>query len=381
MRIAIIAGGMPSTTFIDALINGLAERGYLITVIGKKLKPYSYTKNVNTIEIPSQRISQLLFIGVNLWKMPFHHILKIYKNSNSLILAFFDYLYYLPLFMAKPDKVHIQWAADLYKKELLFDLFPNKIILSLRGSHINYTPIIKPKFGEFYKKVFPKVHKFHAVSNAIAKEAQKYEAAADKISTIYTSVDGNLLNKTIQPKNPNAPFSFIVVGRFHWVKGYNYLLDALGILKKKKLAFNLLIIAGDNVPEEVILSIHQNNLKENLKILNTLPHDAVLRKIDNADLLILPSVNEGIANVVIEAMALGTVAISSNCGGMPELIEDGINGFLFNNRDAIDLADKILSYTKMSTEKKQIIRENAKVTTSTKFTKTRMLDAFENLYS
>jgi glycosyltransferase involved in cell wall biosynthesis len=66
---------------------------------------------------------------------------------------------------------------------------------------------------------------------------------------------------------------------------------------------------------------------------------------------------------------------------MPELIEDGINGFLFNNRDAIDLADKILSYTKMSTEKKQIIRENAKVTTSTKFTKTRMLDAFENLYS
>ena len=56
MRIAIIAGGIPSTTFIDALINGLAERGYLITVIGKKLKPYSYTKNVNTIEIPSQSL-------------------------------------------------------------------------------------------------------------------------------------------------------------------------------------------------------------------------------------------------------------------------------------------------------------------------------------
>jgi colanic acid/amylovoran biosynthesis glycosyltransferase len=141
------------------------------------------------------------------------------------------------------------------------------------------------------------------------------------------------------------------------------------------------MIAGNDVPEEVIFSIHQNNLKDNIKIVNNLPHDEVLRHIENADLLILPSVNEGIANVVIEAMALGTVAMSSNCGGMPELIEDGINGFLFNNRDAIDLADKILAYTKMSNEAKQIIRGKAKDTTSTKFTKTRMLDAFENLYS
>ncbi len=381
MKIAIIGGNIPTTTFIESLINGLAERGFSVTVIGKKTRLYSYSKNVNTIEIPSKRIFQFLFVIINLWKMPFHHILRIYKNSNSLVLAFFDYLYYLPLFISKPDKVHIQWAAGLYQKELLFDLFPNKIILSLRGAHINYTPIIKPEFRVFYTKVFPKVHKFHAVSKAIALEAEKYEAPSNKIYTIYTSVDDYLFHKIIQPKVSNGPLKLIVVGRFHWVKGYNYLLDALGILKKQETSFHLILIAGNDVPEEVIFSIHQNNLKDNIKIINNSPHDEVLRHIENADLLILPSVNEGIANVVIEAMSLGTVAMSSNCGGMPELIEDGINGFLFNNRDAIDLADKILAYTKMSNEEKQIIRGNAKDTTSTKFTKTRMLDAFENLYS
>jgi colanic acid/amylovoran biosynthesis glycosyltransferase len=380
MRIAIIAGGIPSTTFIDALINGLAERGYSITVIGKKIKPYSYTKNVNTIEIPSQRISQLLFIGVNLWKMPFHHILKIYKNSNSLILAFFDYLYYLPLFMAKPAKVHIQWAADLYKKELLFDLFPNKIILSLRGSHINYTPIIKPEFRVLYTKVFPKVHKFHAVSKAIALEAEKYDAPSNKIHTIYTSVDDNLFHKIIQPKVSNGPLKLIVVGRFHWVKGYNYLLDALGILKKQETSFHLTMIAGNDVPEEVIFSIHQNNLKDNIKIVNNLPHDEVLRHIENADLLILPSVNEGIANVVIEAMALGTIALSSNCGGMPELIEDGINGLLFDNRNVVDLANKLLEYATLNDETKYNIALNAKKTIYNKFNRIRMIDEFEKIY-
>ncbi len=381
MRIAIIAGGIPSTTFIDALINGLAERGNSVTVIGKKNGKNSYSNNVNTIEIPSKRIYQLLFILVNLWKMPFNEIKRIYKNSNRLTLAFLDYLYYLPIFMAKPDKVHIQWAADLYNREILFDLFPNKIILSLRGSHINYTPIIKPEFGELYKKVFTKIYKFHAVSKAIALEAEKYGASSNKIHTINTSADDNLLNKIIHPKVSNSPLKLIVVGRFHWVKGYNYLLDALGILKKQETSFHLIMIAGNDVPEEVIFSIHQNNLGDNIKIVNNLPHDEVLRHIENADLLILPSVNEGIANVVIEAMALGTVALSSNCGGMPELIEDGINGLLFDNRNVIDLANKISGYTKLSDEEKQIITGNAKETINTKFTRSRMLDEFEILYS
>ncbi len=380
MRIAIIAGGIPSTTFIDALINGLAERGYSVTVIGKKIKPYSYTKNVNTIAIPNKRIFQLLFIVVNLWKTPFNDIKRIYKNSNSLNLAFFDYLYYLPIFMAKPDKVHIQWAADLYNREILFDLFPDKIILSLRGAHINYTPIIKPEFGEYYNKVFPKVHKFHAVSKAIALEAIKYGASIHKIHTIYSSVNEDLLNKTIQPKSATQPLKLIVVGRFHWVKGYNYLLDALRILKKQETPFNLLMIAGRDVPEEVIFSIYQNNLKDSIEIVNNLPHNEVLRHIENADLLILPSVNEGIANVVIEAMALGTFALSSNCGGMPELIEDGINGLLFDNRNAIDLANKILGFTKLSVEEKRIITENAKETIAKKFERKRMSEAFIELY-
>ena len=344
MRIAIIAGGLPSTTFIDALINGLAERGYTVTVIGKKRGTYLYSENVNTIEIPNKRISQFLFVLLNLWKMPFHDIKIIYKNSKSLTLAFFDYLYYLPIFMAKPDKVHIQWAADLYNREILFDLFPDKIILSLRGAHINYTPIIKPEFGEFYKKVFPKVHKFHAVSKAIAKLATSYGANKDRIHTIYTSIDDSILQQPIVNKKPQTHLTIIVVGRFHWIKGYNYLIDALAIVKQNGINFKMILIAGNNIPEEINFSIHQHGLNSHIDILDNLPHEEVLKLITNVDVMILSSVDEGIANVVVESMAIGTPAISSNCGGMPEAIEHGINGYLFENRNTADLADKIITF-------------------------------------
>jgi glycosyltransferase involved in cell wall biosynthesis len=381
MRIAIIAGSIPSTTFIDALINGLAERGYSITVIGKKIKPCSYAKNVNTIEIPSQRISQLLFIGVNLWKMPFHQILRIYKNSNSLKLAFFDYLYYLPLFMAKPDKVHIQWAADLYKKELLFDLFRNKIILSLRGSHINYTPIIKPKFGEFYKKVFPKVHKFHAVSNAIAKLAITYGADENRIHIIYSSVDDSILQQPIVKKTEKKELSMIAVGRFHWIKGYHYLIDALGMARSEGTEFKLILISGSNIPEEINFNIHQQNLLSQIKIINNLPHVEVLKLIAKADVLILPSLDEGIANVIIESMAVGTPVISSNCGGMPEVIVHGFNGLLYENRDALDLAKKITEFNNLNILERANISIKAKETVQHKFTRSRMLDQYIQVYS
>jgi colanic acid/amylovoran biosynthesis glycosyltransferase len=140
------------------------------------------------------------------------------------------------------------------------------------------------------------------------------------------------------------------------------------------------MIAGNEVPEEVIFSIHQNNLKDNIKIVNNLPHDEVLRHIENADLLILPSVNEGIANVVIEAMALGTIALSSNCGGMPELIEDGINGLLFDNRNVVDLANKLLEYATLNDATKYNIALNARKTIYNKFNRIRMIDEFEKIY-
>ena len=61
----------------------------------------------------------------------------------------------------------------------------------------------------------------------------------------------------------------------------------------------------------------------------------------DSDCLILPSVEEGISNVVLEAMAIGLPVISSDCGGMKEIINYGRNGFYFPVRDSIAL-EKLL---------------------------------------
>ena len=63
-----------------------------------------------------------------------------------------------------------------------------KFAVSLRGRLVNVTPIVDPHIKKLYKKYFPKIDLFHAVSNHIKQEAIKYGASPDKIFVIYSSV-------------------------------------------------------------------------------------------------------------------------------------------------------------------------------------------------
>jgi glycosyltransferase involved in cell wall biosynthesis len=56
------------------------------------------------------------------------------------------------------------------------------------------------------------------------------------------------------------------------------------------------------------------------------------------DLFVLPSINEGISNTILEAMACGVPVVASRVGGNPELVRDGIDGTLFPAGDAAALA-------------------------------------------
>ena len=69
--------------------------------------------------------------------------------------------------------------------------------------------------------------------------------------------------------------------------------------------------------------------------------DGVIPLISESDILLLSSVEEGVPNVILEAMALGTVVVSTDCGAVREIITDGENGFLVPVRDPRAIADMV----------------------------------------
>src|SRR5690606_13105958 len=96
-------------------------------------------------------------------------------------------LKFYPVLWHQPDVFHMQWAKGL-EDWMWVQEFGMKLVLSLRGAHINYSPIADLKLANMYRKNFPKVDSFHAVSQAIAQEATKYGAHLNAIRVIKSGI-------------------------------------------------------------------------------------------------------------------------------------------------------------------------------------------------
>lgn len=109
-------------------------------------------------------------------------------------------------------------------------------------------------------------------------------------------------------------------------------------------------VIGDGPLRESLQQLIQDlNVGHIVKLLGWKQHQEIVEILDNSHIFLAPSVTakggdqEGTPNVLKEAMAMGLPVISTPHGGIPELIEDGISGFLVPERDADAIAEK-LSY-------------------------------------
>ena len=112
-----------------------------------------------------------------------------------------------------------------------------------------------------------------------------------------------------------------------------------------------------------------------------LSHDEVLKKISECDLFLLPSLEEGISNAVLEAMALGIPVISTDCGGMGEVIRNSENGFLVPVRDSESMAKAIQNFIDLDEMEKNNMIFNARETIIHNHLLSYQVDQFKSFYS
>ena len=122
-------------------------------------------------------------------------------------------------------------------------------------------------------------------------------------------------------------------------------------------------------------------LSKFVTFINGLPHKKLIEKISISDLFLLPSIEEGISNAVLEAMALGVPVISTDCGGMMEVISNSENGFIIPVRDPKSMADAIQTFQHLDKTDKMIIINNAKETIIHNYLLYDQVDRFNSFYS
>ena len=188
--------------------------------------------------------------------------------------------------------------------------------------------------GNFSSKFEKEVLTCSDIITVISKEAkQHYEKLGYNVTHIPNAID-----TTVMP-NKNRMYSkqVIFAGRLSKEKGIDTLVD-IGKLLPSDIQ---LIILGAG-PEEVKIKNLVKN-KKNVHFLGYQTKQNTLSLIRGSDILIQPSLQEGISSTLLESMACKTTIIASNVGGNSELIENGLNGILVNSLDADSFVKQIMN--------------------------------------
>ena len=224
---------------------------------------------------------------------------------------------------------------------------------------------------EIWKHIIKhKVRYVSCVSKAIRTKITAicgYEAG--NIITIYNGIkiDDNMPNLDLSDlrKEINADDDTILItsiGRLHEQKGYHILLKAIAIvinvLKDKKI--KLLIVGEGEKREELVRMIDNYKLHEFVNLIGYKSNPYYYLKISN--IYVSSSVYEGLPLSIEEAMFFCLPVIATNVGGVSEIIDNNIDGFLVEPNDFCSLSDKIISTVKKLNSIKHIgINANKKI--------------------
>lgn len=172
------------------------------------------------------------------------------------------------------------------------------------------------------------------------------ERARRKIVRLYNGIN---LDVFLPPKARRKENVVLSVGRLIEKKGFRYLIEAVGALKKQGLNVDCRII-GDGEDKDALRSlISELNLGRNVRLLGGLPQDRVLRHMQEATIFVLPAViaedgnRDALPTVLLEGMATGLPVVSTDVVGIPEILDKGKTGLIVPQRNAKTLADAMLT--------------------------------------
>ena len=157
-----------------------------------------------------------------------------------------------------------------------------------------------------------------------------------KVSVVHCALEGNFFQAPASVTAQPAP-RLVNVGRLCAQKGQLLLVEAAALLKQDGVSFEL-VLAGDGEMRDAIeAAIVRHGLGNSVRITGWVDSATVRREMLEARALVLPSFAEGLPVVIMEAMAVGRPVVTTRIAGIPELVREGVDGWLVPPGDIVEL--------------------------------------------
>lgn len=215
-------------------------------------------------------------------------------------------------------------------------------IVSLRGSDV---PGYSDRFGFLYPFLRPVARAIWRHATAVVSSSQGLKELALRtsprqgIGIVPNGVDVKHFVPASEKRVQSARTLRLTLGasRVTDRKGIQYLIEAIDSLKSEYV-FLLTVIGEGNAKAHLERMVRDLGLESRINFVGRIPREETLPYYQEADVFVLPSLNEGMSNAMLEALACGLPIITTRTGGAEELVREGENGFIVKHGDAQDLA-------------------------------------------
>jgi len=389
MKILMVNDTIPfiggAETYLHNLSKALDEKGHeIITLSEKPDKEENFTyikKQYFAKTYPDKKINYAVSRYWNVYAK--EKIRKIIKEENPDIIHFHNVFArlspsvileatkYKPTVLTVHD-TRFDWHRFMYLDKN-FDIYPGTFgVKCLFNGEVNPFMFLYQYTRNFlYRKALNKIDAIITLNNFVKNKLNMLIKNRDVfIQPLFIPEMPNILD--IKKEN-----FILFAGRIEEYKGLKYLIHAMKIVNEKFDAS--LIIAGEGKEKKELEELTKKiNIKA--KFIGKVKHDDMLKLYQKASIVCVPSLADNSPMTIYEAMSCGTPVIASNVCGIPDLINDGIDGFLAKPKNSEEIAEKIMVL--LGDEKlRKKIGENARNKTEKEFSKEKHINKILEIYN
>ncbi len=393
MRILFIVQHFPclSETFVLNQITGLIDAGHDVRIyaLGKADAPVLHED----------------IIKYNLIEKTFYPIVEIpYSRKDK----YHDFIYYFPMLMKRYGVsafsvlnsskfgeaarngnlfystllfLKLNWKPDIAVTHFgCLGLYPAcwKEMKALNVPFVTFfhaheiSPYSIEETAKKYKVLFDQNDLLFRISNYWKNKLEKCGANPSRVIVHRMGVDPDQFTYSV-PRKIKKEINILSVGRLTGQKGYEYAIKGVAEFRKKTpLKVNYNIIGVGTLEKKLKAMVQELGQEDIIHFMGPQPLEVVKKELSKADVFLLPSISdkygmmEGIPVAIMESMAMGLPVISTFHSGIPEIIEDGVSGFLCREKDCEDITDK-LKILSRDYPLVKIISKNARIKVETEY--------------
>lgn len=301
------------------------HRGGIGAVINVQKDYYSFFNFIPSYQYHSNNFLKSLFFILQVGRI----VRYLVKNSTIKVLH-----------------VHSSVNGSLYRKLIIILLckyvFKKKIINHL---HSGAYDVIYNNAGRLKRSLLMRYFRLSDLTFTVSQQWKEYISSQFNLKTVYF-IQNIVSPAKLEEKDDveNACKLFLFLGLIGDNKGIYDLIEVIAANKEELEGRMRLIVGGNGETEKLTKLISDNQLEKLVEFRGWIDGQAKHDLLQKSDVFILPSYSEGMPVSILEAMSYGMPVISTNVGGIPEIVHSEVNGKIIKPGDRDALFESVKYY-------------------------------------